>query len=364
MATKRKTSLINPDLSGFWSSNHLGRDDNTTSVLLGTISVSMLIYPWVLGFFMPVLILTLFYFQFYRVIIAILSILLYPYIVDVKVWSFWQEFMMFGCNYFQGGVSTNFEFELKSNKDPILICLHPHGLFSFGVFYNGLRARIGANSHFTTKQKQYYWGHKIGAIKNCLKRLTGTGLIDSKLLYSPIFRHIIVKWLGGFASASKQSLIKMLKNGETSGFLVPGGFNEAALLKKDVDIVYIKKRMGFIKYALQYGYCVLPGYTFGECSTYNTTFSGQSKLKTWLTNHNIPCVLPYGPYFWSWFLLPYRNNVGLHTVYGECKKFPKIDKPTSEDIEKYHKWYVNELKRIFDDNKWRFGLEHRELRIV
>mmetsp|Transcript_33594 Transcript_33594/g.29394 ORF Transcript_33594/g.29394 Transcript_33594/m.29394 type:complete len:365 (-) Transcript_33594:154-1248(-) len=360
---KRSLSLVNPNLSGLWSSNHLGKDNDTFSILSGTIAISLLIYPWVLGFFTPVIILTLIYFQQYKISIAIVSILLYPYIVKIEQWGFWQEFMTMGCNYFQGGVSTSFEFEMDFNH-PLLICLHPHGLFSFGVFYNGLRGRIGGNDYFTSKQKQYYWGDKLGSISKIMKRLQGYGLIDNKLLNSPIFTHIVVGWCGGFVSASKKSLCNLMEKAEKSGFLVPGGFNEASLLKKGQDFVYIENRKGFIKYALKYGYAVLPGYTFGECETYNTALSGESKLKTWLVNNNIPCVLPYGPYFWSWFLLPFRKNIGLHTVYGHCKKFPKIDKPTREDVATYHKWYVDELKRIFDDNKWRFGMKGKELEIV
>ena len=76
---------------------------------------------------------------------------------------------------------------------------------------------------------------------------------------------------------------------------MPGGFNEAALLKQNEDLVYIKSRKGFIKYALQNGYSIMPAYTFGECSTYTTLFSEDSAFKQWLSNRNIPCVVPYGP---------------------------------------------------------------------
>ena len=41
-------------------------------------------------------------------------------------------------------------------------------------------------------------------------------------------------------------------------------FQEATITCKDVDRVYIKDRKGFVKYALQYGYDLVPSYTFGD----------------------------------------------------------------------------------------------------
>ena len=46
--------------------------------------------------------------------------------------------------------------------------------------------------------------------------------------------------------------------------LVPGGFEEATLACKHENRLYIKKRKGFIKYALKHGTTLYPVFTFGE----------------------------------------------------------------------------------------------------
>eukprot|EP00485_Elphidium_margaritaceum_P000797 CAMPEP_0202688628 /NCGR_PEP_ID=MMETSP1385-20130828/4111_1 /ASSEMBLY_ACC=CAM_ASM_000861 /TAXON_ID=933848 /ORGANISM="Elphidium margaritaceum" /LENGTH=358 /DNA_ID=CAMNT_0049343647 /DNA_START=48 /DNA_END=1124 /DNA_ORIENTATION=+ len=351
--TSRPLSLVNPNLSGLWSTVHLGQENDICTILRGAAAVLFIIYPWMMGFSAPIFIFTLFCYGYTTTALLGLTILIYPYIVRVQPWLWWQQFIIGVCGYFEGGMSVSFEHEIDFD-DPILFCVHPHGLFCFGSTFSAISGRVLTDQAFTASKPKL------------LSRLAACALVDAKVLSTPIFKHIIIGWVGGagsFRCASKKSMIKLLKDKILSLYLMPGGFNELALLKKDCDGVCIKNRKGFIKYALQYGCNVLPAYTFGECSTYNTLLNEQSKVKTWLSNHRIPCVLPYGPFSWCLSILPYRKNVGVHTIYGNLKKFPEIRHPTTEDVETYHKWYVDELVRIFNDNKWRFGIT-RELVIM
>jgi len=340
-------SLVNPNFSGLWSTNHSGKENDICTVLIGALALHTFIYAWIVGLFSPVIILALFYLKYTLTALLLTTVLVYPYVVRVQEWPAWQRFMFKGCGYFEGGSSLSFEHEIDFDE-PILFGVHPHGMFTFGAFFSGMRGVVLSEKEFSASKPKL------------LTQLGGCALVDKFLAIAPIFKHLIIHWASGrrFRSASKQSMMKLLRERKLSLYLVVGGFNEAALLKKDFDCVYIKDRKGFIKYALKCGSCVLPAYTFGECSTYNTILSGQNKLKTWLTSNRIPCVFPYGPFAWCCSLLPYRKNVGLHTIYGNLKKFPCIEQPTKEDIDTYHKWYVDELCRIFNDNKWRFGITH------
>jgi len=341
-------SLVNPNFSGLWSTNHSGKENDICTVLIGALALHTFIYAWIVGLFSPVIILALFYLKYTITALLLTTVLAYPYIVRVQLWPAWGRFMLKGSGYFEGGSSLSFEHEIDLDA-PILFGLHPHGMFVFGALFTGTRGRVLSEKEFSASKPQL------------LTRLSACGLLDKFMVNAPIFKHVMIGWLGGrdgFSAASKKSLMQLLRERKSSLLLIVGGFNEAALLKKDFDCVYIKDRKGFVKYALKYGCSVLPGYTFGECSTYNTILSGQNKLKTWLTSNRIPCVFPYGPFAWCCSLLPYRKNVGLHTIYGNLKKFPCIEQPTKEDIDTYHQWYVDELCRIFHDNKWRFGITH------
>ena len=51
--------------------------------------------------------------------------------------------------------------------------------------------------------------------------------------------------------------------------IIPGGFEEATLHCQGVDRVYMKKRWGLVKYALQNGYAMVPIFAFGERDTYS-----------------------------------------------------------------------------------------------
>ncbi|CAM9488198.1 unnamed protein product, partial [Heterosigma akashiwo] len=57
-----------------------------------------------------------------------------------------------------------------------------------------------------------------------------------------------------------------MEKGESFG-IIPGGFEEATISKLGAQRVYLKKRKGFVKYALKYGYALVPVYTFGESDT-------------------------------------------------------------------------------------------------
>lgn len=55
----------------------------------------------------------------------------------------------------------------------------------------------------------------------------------------------------------------------TKLFLFQGGFEESTILSNKEYRVWIKNRKGFIKYALQYGYCIHPVFVFNESIIYN-----------------------------------------------------------------------------------------------
>ena len=56
----------------------------------------------------------------------------------------------------------------------------------------------------------------------------------------------------GSTAATKETICGAMKHGSNLA-LLPGGFEEVALYKRGEYAVYLKKRKGFIKYALQHG---------------------------------------------------------------------------------------------------------------
>jgi hypothetical protein len=121
-----------------------------------------------------------------------------------------------------------------------------------------------------------------------------------------------------------------------------------------------QKRKGFIKYALQHGYTICIGYTFGESDSYRT-LDVCTGLRLWiLKRFKVPVFACWG--IWWCPLLP-RGHVGMETVVGNPIILPKIAEPTQEQIDHWHAIYVDKLIDIFERNKAKFGYADRELEI-
>ena len=115
--------------------------------------------------------------------------------------------------------------------------------------------------------------------------------------------------------------------------------------------MYIKKRVGFVKLALQHGYNVIPVYTFGENNTYSNV-QGLWKFRLWLNNLGCPAIIVFG----SWLnpLLPKRHPRGLKVVVGDPLVLPKIPTPTREEVTLWHDKYMASLVRLFEEHKEEF----------
>ena len=91
-----------------------------------------------------------------------------------------------------------------------------------------------------------------------------TAVADA-VLYTPLLKHVL--GIFGLISASKESMKATLKKPGVSGTvaLYVGGMAELFLSCENEEKIYLKKRKGFIKLALQEGVDVIPVYLFGTC---------------------------------------------------------------------------------------------------
>jgi 2-acylglycerol O-acyltransferase 2 len=129
--------------------------------------------------------------------------------------------------------------------------------------------------------------------------------------------------------------------------IIPGGFEEATLSSYDVDRVYLRKRKGWVKYALQHGYALTPIYCFGENQTF---YNAQWFLdfRVWIATFGIPSVLPFGK---PWLpFIPMNEN--LHIVVGKPLQLPTLDHPpTREEVTLWHGKYMKHLQTLYETHK-------------
>jgi len=209
---------------------------------------------------------------------------------------------------------------------PLLYAVHPHGAFC-----------LGWSALFCSKIMN------DAKVQFCFSPV---------LFTSPLFR-LWSRLTGTPGSADKSSMINYMmkkKDGKQRNHLAlpPGGFEEATLTCRNKDRVYIKKRTGFVKLALQHGYNIVPVYTFGENQTYDN-IQGMWNFRLWLNKLGIPAIVVFGSWFFP--ILPKRDNCGLRIVVGEPVVLPTISNPSREEVKHWHDKYITALTRIFEEHK-------------
>jgi hypothetical protein len=121
--------------------------------------------------------------------------------------------------------------------------------------------------------------------------------VASALLHTPILKHVM--GIFNLISASKSSLKKQFKKGGIEGTVVlyVGGMAELFLSSAEEETLYLKKRKGFIKLALQEGVDIVPIYLFGNTTILSVFKTGL--LADLSRKLQVSCTL-----FWGKWKLP------------------------------------------------------------
>lgn len=171
-------------------------------------------------------------------------------------------------------------------------------------------------------------------------------LVSRVLLNFP-FSGIFAKLLGGEA-VHKKNFVKIMQEGDNIIFM-PGGFEEATITDFDKNKLYIKNRIGFIKYALEYGYSIQPCYIFNEHKLFYN-FTKFEKLRLFMNSMKIPAA-----FFCSKLGVMPHYDVDITVVVGKSIDIPKTENPSDEIILKYHKIYMESLTGLYHKYTDKFG---------
>ena len=235
----------------------------------------------------------------------------------------------------------------KSPSGSTLFAVHPHGSLAFG------RAAAGFC-------KVDMWDKAFPSLKN-LKVLTA-----SAAFYVPVIREL---WLATCCiEASKKVAVEALKRSScpTAVMVYPGGEVEQLMTRRGVEKVYIKKRKGFIKLALERGMEIVPVYAFGENDLFHTSQLGMGFREMIQKKIGVALPLIWG----SPGMVPIKNGQkGVTLVFGESiglwqggkDPWKEGEVVTQEMIDSAHELYCMKLKELFDKNKVPLGYGGREL---
>lgn len=223
--------------------------------------------------------------------------------------------------------------EVKEGKSNFLVVKQPHGALS----YTGMLSACYAPPE--------------------IRGIVRTAVADV-LLVTPILKHVM--GIFGLTSASKKNLIQTFRKEGAHGTVVlyVGGLAELFLSCEHEEKLYLKKRKGFIKLALQQGVDIVPVYLFGNTSVLSVLKTGllatlSRRLQVSLT------------YIWGKWGLPIPRDVKLLYVTGQPLGLPKIETPTQEDIDKYHNLYCEQVTKLYEKYKEKVPeYKHKKLVIV
>uniref|UniRef100_A0A5F9D9R1 Acyltransferase n=1 Tax=Oryctolagus cuniculus TaxID=9986 RepID=A0A5F9D9R1_RABIT len=219
---------------------------------------------------------------------------------------------------------------------------HPHGVMCTGAFCN-----------FTTECNDF--SQRFPGLQPWLATLAG-------LFYLPVFRDYIMA--GGLRPVSRRSLDFVLSQPQRGQavVIVIGGAQESLYTAPGWHCLALKKHKGFVRLALRHGASLVPVYSFGE----NDTFKGMNFSEgSWqyLCQVIFKKIVGFPPcIFWgrglfssnSWGLLPLP--VPITTVVGGPIPVPQCSSPSQEQVDHYHRLYMDALERLFEEHKESCGV--------
>jgi len=228
----------------------------------------------------------------------------------------------------------------KRHRRRLIFCFHPHGIYAFGLFTLVFRRSSGFDTIFPSLKAER--GNRKGLLVG----------VASALLHVPVV-HLMFSYLG-FIPASR----KTMKNACSSDHdvaLIPGGIKEMFTSgDSDSDVVYIKRRRGFVRLAISSGRDLVPVFSFGESRTFTSVKAFRSIREAVSRRFRVSLQLFHG----RWFtLIPYR--VPIYVVVGKPIDVSSIrerllrDGVTDEEkiVDEVHRVYVSELVALFNANK-------------
>ncbi|KAJ3787258.1 diacylglycerol acyltransferase-domain-containing protein [Lentinula aff. detonsa] len=288
---------------------------------------------------------------------------LWPFLAAYEIWITWidqspehggktsQWFRELGFwKYFADYYPASFlkEAELPPDR-PYVFGYHPHGIIGMGALATFATEATGFSAAFP-------------GIKPHLLTLASN-------FRMPFYRDIILAM--GVCSVSKKSCSNILKSGPGSAItIVVGGAAESLSAHPGTADLTLRKRLGFIKIAIQHGADLVPVFSFGENDIYEqmpnqqgTTIHTLQKKFQSVFGFTLPLFHGRGLLNYNIGLMPYRRQIVA--VIGKPIHVEQCDKPAIQEVMRVQQMYIEELTRIWNAYKDQFAKARtRELSII
>eukprot|EP01018_Ginkgo_biloba_P011477 Gb_36762 [translate_table: standard] len=245
------------------------------------------------------------------------------------------------------------------NRLARFICDHGPGYFPITLIFEEMKAFNPNRAYVLAVEPHSIFPFGITALCNQAgyMPLPRIKFVAANFLFCiPLLRHIWC-WMG-MVAASKENFVKYLER-DYSCIVIPGGHREMFHLEKGSEVVYLKKRFGFVRVAIETGCPLVPVFCFGQTETYRWW---KAKAKLYHCVARAMRVIPL--IYWGRFgsPIPYRHP--LHIVVGKLIEVEKNPQPTKEEVVKVHTQFVLTLQELFERHKVVAGYKDTQLQIL
>lgn len=264
----------------------------------------------------------------------------------MSLWFRSMRFWKYFAEYYPASLLK--EADLPADR-PYVFGYHPHGIIGMGALATFATEAAGFSEAFP-------------GIKPHLLTLTTN-------FNMPFYRDILLAL--GVCSVSKQSCSNILRAGPGSAItIVVGGAAESLSARPGTADLTLRKRLGFIKLAIQHGADLVPVFSFGENDIYQqmpnekgtTVYALQRKFQS-LFGFTLPLFHGRGLLNYNLGLMPYRRRIVA--VIGKPIHVEKCHQPSIDVVMGVQKMYIEELTRIWNAYKDEFAKARlRELNII
>ena len=186
-------------------------------------------------------------------------------------------------------------------------------------------------------------------------------LATSTIFYIPLLRQLW-SWLG-IDPISRAHMRAQLERGR-SVLMIPGGVAECLRMTPKCETVYLRKRFGFVKMAIQTGAQLVPAYSFGQTRTYSYWKLGPP-LCSDATTARLAKIIGLAPMtFWGRWGSPMPRQEKIHTVVGKAIPVEKRADPTNEDVAAKLEEFIGAVKDLFERHRGENGYGDVELVVL
>ncbi|CAA7406665.1 unnamed protein product [Spirodela intermedia] len=233
------------------------------------------------------------------------------------------------------------------------------GHFHVNVHFEDVKAFDDSKSYVIAAEPHSIF--PVGAVSllniTGLMPLTKSKVLASTAIFCTPFLRQVTTWMG-LVPATRKNFVNYLKAGY-SCIVIPGGVQEIIYMSKDYEVVYLKKRHGFVRVAIETGSPLVPVFCFGQNKAFNWWKPG-GKLYVHLSR-----AMRFAPLvFWGVLGSPIPYRSPIHVVVGKPMEVKQNPNPSTEEVAELHAQFLSNVETLFSKYKDATGNAGTELMIL